>query len=101
MVSENNNLVYFKTQHEAWSPAKLLEQNDKTALVEQENGEQIHVDLSEYKGLALPQQNVDDQGELMEIEDMANLSYLHEVCNAILPFVRKDSRLFRRQFFTI
>lgn len=86
MVSENNNLVYIKTQNETWSPAKLLEQNDKTALVEQENGERVEVDLSEYRSNALPQQNVDDQGKLIETEDMANLSYLHEVRRLLEPY---------------
>jgi myosin heavy subunit len=78
MVSENNNLVYFKTEQDVWSPAKLLEQNAKTALVDHD-GKHINVDLSAYRGNALPQQNVDDQGRLAEIEDMANLSYFHEV----------------------
>jgi myosin heavy subunit len=78
MVSATNNLVYFKTEQDVWSPAKLIEQNAKTALVD-DDGKQVKVDLSEYRGNALPQQNVDDQGRLVEIEDMANLSYLHEV----------------------
>lgn len=78
MTSEHSNLVYFKTEQDVWSPAKLLEQSEKTALVEH-LGNKVAVDLSEYKGNALPQQNVDDHGALVEVEDMTNLSYLHEV----------------------
>jgi hypothetical protein len=78
MVLDHSNLVYFKTERDVWSPGKLLEQSGKTALVEH-NGIQVVVDLSEYKGNVLPQQNVDDQGALLEVEDMVNLSYLHEV----------------------
>ena len=41
---------------------------------------QIEVDLKEYSDGVLPLQNVDEDGKLIEVCDMVDLSFLHEVC---------------------
>jgi hypothetical protein len=40
----------------------------------------IKVPLKEYDNECLPLQNVDNNGNLMEVADMVKLPYLHEVC---------------------
>lgn len=41
---------------------------------------QIEIDLQEYGEGVLPLQNVDEDGKLIEVCDMVDLSFLHEVC---------------------
>jgi len=41
---------------------------------------EMEVDLLEYPGHVLPLQNVDEDGRLIEVPDMVDLSFLHEVC---------------------
>lgn len=40
----------------------------------------VTVQLKDYSGGVLPLQNVDEDGKLIEVEDMVDLSFLHEVC---------------------
>ena len=40
---------------------------------------QIEVDLKDYSEGVLPLQNVDEDGRLIEVSDMVDLSFLHEV----------------------
>lgn len=44
---------------------------------------QVEVDLSKYNDEVLPLQNVDEDGKLIEVCDMVDLSFLHEVSNVI------------------
>jgi hypothetical protein len=40
----------------------------------------ITVDLNEYKEGVLPLQNVNEDGKLIQVDDMVDLAFLHEVC---------------------
>ena len=93
------NHVYIHSDEYAWIPARV----EKT----EDNGTKAHVVIPEYKdersiqsdggrkakrfrkevisledypNKALPMQNVDEKGNLKEVEDMVDLPFLHEVC---------------------
>jgi hypothetical protein len=40
------------------------------------------IDLKGYENEVLPLQNVDNNGNLLEVADMVKLPYLHEVCSS-------------------
>lgn len=98
-----SNHVYVKSDDYAWVPARLLETNFdagtatvsiphyKTEQAIQSDGgraakgsERKTIQLKDYPCQALLLQNVDEQGNLKEVEDMVDLPYLHEVCCLVL-----------------
>jgi hypothetical protein len=91
-----SNHVYVKSKEYAWVPARLLETSGGTATVsiplyktetalQSDGGRGAYkfdtqtVTLADYPAGALLLQNVDHEGHLNEVEDMVELSYLHEV----------------------
>mmetsp|Transcript_24827 Transcript_24827/g.58248 ORF Transcript_24827/g.58248 Transcript_24827/m.58248 type:complete len:1161 (-) Transcript_24827:156-3638(-) len=95
MGEGGSNDVYIRSDDYAWIPARLVEQDKTTAKVaipQYESEEFIMSDggkgatgfksaivkLSDYIGNVLPLQNVGSSGTLKEVDDMVDLSYLHE-----------------------
>jgi len=95
MGEGGSNDVYIRSDEFAWIPAKLVEQDEKTAKVAipQYEAEQFImsdggkgavsfksaiVKLSDYTSSVLPLQNVNSTGDLREVDDMVDLAYLHE-----------------------
>ena len=83
MTTENNtsNLVYVYDIDDGWLPARLVSQDGVQAKVELEvEGKKQICDLSlkDYTDQVLPLQNCDENGRLIEVEDMVDLPYLHE-----------------------
>jgi hypothetical protein len=93
--STSNN-VYIRSDEFAWIPARLVEQDKDTAKVavpQYECEEMILSDggagavgfksaivkLKDYPSRTLPLQNCDGDGTLTEVDDMVDLTYLHEV----------------------
>jgi len=87
--------VFLKDPENAWIPAKLIDDNGRTADVEipQYKDEQsmicdggkkavkwieAEVDLSDYNKGVLPMQNVDEAGNMKCYADMVELPFLHE-----------------------
>lgn len=100
-VAHSNN-VYILSKDHAWIPARVIESNDTTAEVSiplykdeqaiQSDGgkaskgsDRQTIVLQDYSNKALPLQNVDEKGNLNEVEDMVDLPFLHEVCMC-LPY---------------
>ena len=95
---DTSNHVYIRSPEHSWIPARLLERHDEasTATVSipmykdepsiqsdggkaaKRNEKQV-IDLKEYPNRAFPLQNVDEHGNLKEVEDMVDLPFLHEV----------------------
>jgi hypothetical protein len=88
--------VYVLDKEFAWVPARLLEQSGDVAKVSipsypseekilcdggkgAKSWKEDTVKLKFYPGKALPMQNVDKAGNLLEKEDMVELPFLHEV----------------------
>lgn len=46
----------------------------------------IDIDMNEYGDGVFPLQNVDEDGKLIEVCDMVDLSFLHEVCSCFCIF---------------
>lgn len=95
-MGKKQAFVFLKDPENAWIPAKLLDQNAKTADVQipQYADEQsticdggktakkwieAEVDLSDYNKGVLPMQNVDESGHMKCFPDMVELPFLHEV----------------------
>ena len=93
--STSNN-VYIRSDDYAWIPARLVEQDKETAKVavpQYESEEYIMSDggaaaigfksaivkLKDYPSRTLPLQNCGNDGTLKEVDDMVDLTYLHEV----------------------
>jgi hypothetical protein len=93
--------VYIRSDEYAWVPARLVEQNDKEAKVAipQYEAEEFilsdggkgasgfksaTVKLKDYANKTLPLQNVGGDGCLVEVDDMVDLPYLHEVSYFLL-----------------
>ena len=98
------NNVYIRSDEYGWIPARLVEQDKLTAKVaipQYEAEEFILSDggkgavgfksavvkLKDYNHNTLPLQNVDKSGVLKEVDDMVDLTYLHEVSISLLPVV--------------
>jgi hypothetical protein len=90
------NNVYIRSDEHAWVPARLIEQDKETAKVaipQYEAEEFIASDggknavgfksaiikLKDYPNRTLPLQNCKPDGTLLEVDDMVDLPYLHEV----------------------
>jgi hypothetical protein len=52
------------------------------------------IDLKSYDNGVLPLQNVDNNGNLHEVQDMVKLPYLHEVCVVVGSRPLKQNQLF-------
>jgi len=97
-VGTSNN-AYVLSKEYAWIPARVISTSGDKAIVSIRKykdeqsiqsgptisksgkpvaGEQLEIKLSEYPFKALPLQNVDQDGKLQEVEDMVDLSFLHE-----------------------
>ena len=91
-----SNNVYIRDDEFAWIPARLVSQDKDTAKVaipQYEAEEFIMSDggkaatgfksavvkLKDYPNHTLPLQNTGKDGALMEVDDMVDLPYLHEV----------------------
>ena len=96
MGEGGGNDIYIRSDEYAWIPARLVGQDKTTAKVaipQYESEEFIMSDggkgavgfksaivkLSDYVNQVLPLQNVNSSGTLKEVDDMVDLSYLHEV----------------------
>lgn len=96
MGEGGSNDVYIRSDEFAWIPARLVEQDKTTAKVaipQYESEELIMSDggkgavgfksaivkLSDYVSNVLPLQNVNSSGTLREVDDMVDLTFLHEV----------------------
>lgn len=79
-------VVYIKDDNYGWIPAKVRSYNDNeeavvSAVVPDEGDEKVEertVKLADYDSKTLPLQNVDEDGKLIEKEDMRDLASLHE-----------------------
>jgi len=108
MDTNTSNHVYIKSKDYAWIPARVLETfpKDQTALVSiprykdeqsiQSDGGRAAkkgaakkelIQLQEYPNGALLLQNVDENGNLTEVEDMVDLPFLHEVRDFFNRFI--------------
>lgn len=121
MGKGGGNDIYIRSDEYAWIPARLVEQDKNTAKVaipQYESEEFIMSDggkaavgfksaivkLSDYVNQVLPLQNVNSSGSLKEVDDMVDLSYLHEVsCDMLLWFFKLScdlsSHLYAKRFF--
>ena len=115
------NFVYLRSEDHAWIPAKVVEHPEdsdevtvKIPLYRDERRivsdggrtakrfETKTISLSEYSNHALPLQNVDENGNLLVVEDMVDLAFLHEVGGGMPIFRRRFffvTRCFSRQTF--
>lgn len=121
MGKGGGNDIYIRSDEYAWIPARLVEQDKnsaKVAIPQYESEEFIMSDggkaavgfksaivkLSDYVNQVLPLQNVNSSGSLKEVDDMVDLSYLHEVsCDMLLWFFKLScdlsSHLYAKRFF--
>ena len=97
-MSKQSSNVYVKDEQWGWVPGvqRGVDKNKATVDVwtypsEQavacDNGkgakgkfETRQINLKDYENECLPLQNVDNNGNLLEVADMVKLPYLHEVC---------------------
>jgi hypothetical protein len=96
--STDSNYVYIQSDDYAWLPARVVEQGTEgdTVTVQvpvYKSERQMRSDggrsatsfrkqvitLADYPNAALPLQNVNEQGQLLMVEDMVDLPFLHEV----------------------
>lgn len=81
----SDSCVYIRDKAEAWLPANIVSQDGDKCLVKvfsvsgDEEANTREVSLADYSNKALPLQNVDVSGHLMEMADMVDLPSLHEV----------------------
>jgi hypothetical protein len=83
----SDSCVYIKDKAEAWLPANIISQDGDMCQVkvfsvsgeEEATASTREVSLADYTNKALPLQNVDVSGHLMEMADMVDLPSLHEV----------------------
>ena len=95
VAANTSNYVYIRSSDHAWVPGRLLETDGETSVVSvprfkdeqeiQSDGGRMKrhvkmtVEMKDYPNSALPLQNVDEHGNLNEVEDMVDLPFLHEV----------------------
>lgn len=90
------NHVYIRDEEYGWIPARVERSEAETAHVvipeykdersiQSDGGRRAKrfrketINLTDYPNKALPMQNVDENGNLHEVEDMVDLPFLHEV----------------------
>ncbi|GAX22532.1 hypothetical protein FisN_14Hh155 [Fistulifera solaris] len=111
---KTSNHVYVKSDEYAWVPARLLESDGEKATVSiphyrdeqaiQSDGgrgsktsSKVVVELKDYPTRALYLQNVDEEGNLREVEDMVDLPFLHEAAILYnLKFRHKQGKPYTR-----
>lgn len=80
----SESCVYVQDKDHGWLPAHVLKQGDNSVQVrvfsvdETKTLGERTVSLKDYPSQALPFQNVDASGKLMEMADMVDLPSLHE-----------------------
>jgi hypothetical protein len=96
--SSTSNYVYIHSDDYAWLPARVVAQqpDDEEVTVQvpvykserqmkSDGGRSAtsfrkqQIKLADYPNQALPLQNVNEQGQLLMVEDMVDLPFLHEV----------------------
>jgi hypothetical protein len=97
-VTQTTNHVYIRDDKYAWIPARVEKTSDDGSTadvvipeykdersIQSDGGRRAKrfrketINLSDYPNKALPLQNVDEKGNLKEVEDMVDLSFLNEV----------------------
>jgi myosin-5 len=85
-----SNNIYIRDKEHGWIPGRIVSSDgNKTASVVASfpsidcgqaalEEKEIIVKLDEYPQKSLPLQNVDENGALIEVNDMVDLSFLHE-----------------------
>jgi hypothetical protein len=98
VVTQTTNHVYIRDDKYAWIPARVEKTSDDGSTadvvipeykdersIQSDGGRRAKrfrketVNLLDYPNKALPLQNVDEKGNLKEVGDMVDLSFLHEV----------------------
>lgn len=101
------NFVYLRSEEHAWIPARVIDEQQQQSSSSEGEEDKVTVKipvykserqivsdggrtaqrfrketiaLADYPNHALPLQNVDENGKLVAVEDMVDLSFLHEVC---------------------
>jgi hypothetical protein len=99
ICGNTSNFVYVRSKEHSWVPARVLETKEKEAIVQLLNyrdeqsilscndgriagSVEMSVQLNDYPAQSLPLQNVNEDGSLIQVEDMVDLSFLHEVSMA-------------------
>lgn len=91
----SDSCVYVTDKEFGWLPANVVSQDETKATVKVFDSEgknllgERQVMLKDYPNQALPLQNVDASGNLMQMPDMVDLPSLHEVSKE-----RKKARVF-------
>lgn len=83
MIESHSNNVYILSEESCWIPARLISstENGEATVVLSSSGQTQTIKLKNnkaYPSQSLPLQNVNEQGALIEVEDMVDLPYLHE-----------------------
>ena len=84
----SDSCVYVTDKEFGWLPANVVSQDETKATVKVFDSEgknllgERQVMLKDYPNQALPLQNVDASGNLMQMPDMVDLPSLHEVSKA-------------------
>ena len=90
-MSTSSSFVYIRCPDQQWAPARLIASDGTSATVQrQDTNEQKKVLLADYPNSVLPLQNVDATGSLNPVEDMTNLSSLHEVSMGSFAMTKRD-----------
>jgi hypothetical protein len=113
-VSTSNH-VYIRSKEHAWVPGRLINVSANEAVVQvgryrnqqaigsraaTRGSDQKTVKLSDYPNNALPLQNIGEDGQLKEVEDMVDLSFLHEVRSEMLSLYLPKKFVLSYQFLT-
>jgi hypothetical protein len=103
---QTTNHVYIRDDKYAWIPARVEKTSDDGTTadvvipeykdersIQSDGGRRAKrfrketINLSDYPNKALPLQNVDEKGNLKEVGDMVDLSFLHEVRREDAAFI--------------
>jgi hypothetical protein len=91
MANNTSNYVYIRDEEHIWVPGRLIDNNTTTTgkatvqvpvdvhLSTTGHCQEETVDLAHFPNKVLPLQNVNENGEINEVEDMVHLPFLHEV----------------------
>jgi len=97
LAASTSNYVYIRSDDYSWIPARVLEIEDgekrakvsvpkyrSEAAIQSDGGqkassfETVFVELKDYANSTLMLQNVNEHGQLKEVDDMVDLAFLHE-----------------------
>ena len=98
LAASTSNYVYIRSDEHGWIPARVLELDSETgnvkvsvpqykteSLIQSDGGKKAMsfetqtIQLKDYPHNTLLLQNVDEEGQLNQVEDMVDLAFLHEV----------------------